>query len=478
MTRHMLRHEWRTLRGDATLVVLVAVLAAAVAYALINGAAWRAHQYAVLEAAVEEEAARYKTAEATMRTAREQRKRLPAFADPANPDTAGRTTASRYALMTPAPLSEFAVGQSDLLPSYYKVTTEAPETVLGTAETENPTRLLTGRFDLAFVVVYLYPLFIVALGYNVLSIEKEQGTLALVLSQPVTLARLLAAKVGVRLALLVGLVVGSCLVVLLALGVPLRDAGALGRLASWCAVVLGYGLFWFALSLLVTARGRGSAVNAMTLAGLWLVLTVLLPGAANLLATAVYPVPSRVEMVQAVREATDAANAEGAALLGRYYQDHPEFAAETSDQAVTDFNVVKLAVNERIEQQVRPVMQTYEMQLARQQRMIDVFRFLAPSVLAQEALNDLSGSGSARHRHFVRQVMAFHRQWRDYFYPLTVRKAALSHYAAVPHFTYVDEPLSHVIGRTALNVGGLLAAATLLALAGFAHLRRYPVTGD
>lgn len=478
MTRHLWRHEWRMLRSDATLAILVAVLALAVGYALVNGVRWRAHQRDVLEAALDEEGARYKNAAAAIRTAREQQKPLPAFSDPGNPDTAGRTTAPRYALLPPATLSELAVGQSDLLSSYYKVTTESPETILGTADTENPTRLLTGRFDLAFVIVYLYPLFIVALGYNLLSLEKEQGTLALVLSQPVTLARLLAAKVGARVVLLVGLVVGLSLAALIVLRVPVRDADTVLRLGLWCAVVLGYGLFWFALSLLVAAAGRSSAMNAMSLAGTWLVLTVLLPGAANLVATTVYPVPSRVEMIQAVREATDDANAEGAALLGRYYQDHPEFAAETSDRAVTDFNAVKLAVNDRIEAQVRPVMRTYEVQLERQQRFIDRLRFLAPSVLAQESLNDISGTGAARHRHFVRQVLAFHQQWRDYFFPLTIRKVALSDYATVPQFTFREEPLTEMLVRTAVNLAGLAGMAAILLGVGLARLRQYPVTGE
>ena len=37
---------------------------------------------------------------------------------------------------------------------------------------------MVGRFDLAFVTVYLLPLLVLALSYNVLSEEREQGTLA------------------------------------------------------------------------------------------------------------------------------------------------------------------------------------------------------------------------------------------------------------------------------------------------------------
>ena len=69
---------------------------------------------------------------------------------------------------------------------------------MATTEIENPNRLLAGRFDLAFVIVFLYPLLILTLSYNMLSAEQEQGTLALTLSQPVSLRTLVSGKVLLR----------------------------------------------------------------------------------------------------------------------------------------------------------------------------------------------------------------------------------------------------------------------------------------
>jgi hypothetical protein len=42
------------------------------------------------------------------------------------------------------------------------VTTDAKEDVTAGTELENPHRLLTGRFDVAFVLICLYPLLILA----------------------------------------------------------------------------------------------------------------------------------------------------------------------------------------------------------------------------------------------------------------------------------------------------------------------------
>ena len=132
-------------------------------------------------------------------------------------------------MLPPGPLAPLAIGQSDLLPYYFKVSTDARENIVAATELENPQRLLVGRFDLAFVLIYLYPLLILGITYNMLSAEKEQGTLALALSQPVSLSTLVTGKVTLRALLLVGIVVVFSAVALAAAGADLAAPGALPR---------------------------------------------------------------------------------------------------------------------------------------------------------------------------------------------------------------------------------------------------------
>src|SRR3546814_6574788 len=61
-------------------------------------------------------------------------------------------------------------------------------------EIENPLNLMTGTFDISFVVIFLLPVFIIALTYDMLSGEKESGTLALAMTQPVSLRTFMAGK--------------------------------------------------------------------------------------------------------------------------------------------------------------------------------------------------------------------------------------------------------------------------------------------
>ena len=378
--------------------------------------------------------------------------------------------------MPPAPLAALSIGQSDLLPYYFKVTSDAKENVTAGAELENPHRLLTGRFDLAFVLIYLYPLLILAMSYNVLSAEKEQGTLALALSQPVSLRTLMVGKLALRFGVFLVVISALAGLAVAIAGIDVGADGVVARLALWAAAVIAYGLVWFALAMLVVSFGRPSSTNATVLAALWLAFVILVPSMMNMIATSAYPVPSRVEMIQAMRTASDEANQQGSKLLSRYYEDHPELAAGGADQAMNDFNVILVAVSAEVEERVRPVLERYDQQLAGQRRMVARFRFLSPAIPMQDALNDISGTGTARHHQFLRQVSQYHDRWRAHFVPLIFRNAQVEGYDSLPAYSFQEESLRLAGPRIAASVGLMLVPAILLGWIGLRTLRRFPVT--
>ena len=477
MIARILRHDWKTLRADATVWLVAGIAAAAVGLGAWNGTRWVQAQQATLTAVASEERERYAALARDIEDLTRTGRRLSPFADPRLPATFGARRGTRSAVLPPGPLAAFSIGQSDLLPSAVPVSTEARELGGAPAALENPYRLLVGRFDLAFVVIYLFPLLIIGLTYNLLSGEREDGTLALVLSQPVTVGTLVAGKVAVRLALLLALVLGTALVALAAI-VSWQGAGpGLGvRVALWGLVVCAYGVLWFALGVLVVSRGAGSASTATVLAGTWLLLVVLIPALAGVAVNALYPVPSRVQMVQAIREASDSASANGSALLARYFEEHPELAGGDPAAAAGDAAAIRLAVNDAVERDVRPVVDAYERQRRRQQALIERLRYLSPAMLMQDALNDLAGTGTTRYRHFSGEVDRFHAAWRAHFTPLILGRTRLQSLEAVPMFQYREEHTLAVATRVMSSVAGLSVPAGILAWLGMRRLRRYPVT--
>jgi ABC-2 type transport system permease protein len=463
--------EWRLLRADRGVQVVAVLFIAVIAYGLFNGVSWVRFQEETISGVQTEERARLTAHKATIgRLAGGDTSGVFPWTDPRVPSNAGGTLAARYTILPPASLASLAVGQSDLYPYYAKISTRTKQTFIVNDEIENPTNLLSGRFDLSFVIVYLFPLVILALTYNLVSAEREQGTLALLLSQPVPARRVLARKLGIRAAVVFALAVGVTVVGALLSGVDVSRPDALPRLATWVAVVALYGAIWFAAAVAVNTLGRGSATNAVILLSAWLAVVVLLPSLYNVAITTAIPSPSRVEMTTALREATNEANEQGTVLMQRYYLDHPELMGGDSAN-MNNYAARSIVVLESVERSMGPTLAQFDARLVEQQRLADRYRFVSPALVTQSALLDVAGTSAHRYAHFQRLVDEYHAQWRAFFFPKVFSRAQLaaSDYDRLPAFQYREESVAAVMNRVA---PGLVALALVLALvASFAWRR-------
>lgn len=480
MLTTLMRYEWRNLSADRAPLAVALILGAAIVYGAFNGSAWVRFQQGAISEAMAEERELLEKIRADIPRVDSGELKVSAFADPRLPQSFGRNMGTRYAVMPPAALGALAIGQSDLYPYYFRVSTNSKETFLNNDEIENPVHLLAGRFDLAFVFVYLYPLVILAFSYNIVSAEKESGTLSLSLSQPLSLGRIVMAKVLLRALFVLALAVGLSVAGVIIGGADLAAEGTVARLTLWATAAVAYGAFWFALAIGVNAMGRSSATNGMMLAGAWLLFVIVIPSVLNVAVKAVYPVPSRVELIQAIRVAGDESTREGSKLLARYLEDHPELAPPSKEKdGPPDFGTLLVAINDATEQRVQPVLAAFDAQLASQQRMVDRFRYLSPAIVAQAAFNDLAGSSSHRYQHFLAQVDEYHRQWRGFLVPRILKKERLSagDLDRLPAFSFREEDTAAVTGRAAVALAGLLIPVLLAAIPALSALRRYPVAG-
>lgn len=476
MLTRIMKHEWRMLVSDRTLAGLVSVFALIVIYGLHNGTSWTRFLQEIQQAVQEEEIQRLgKLKEAVVSF--EQGKADKGVPDPRSAASVGASTGTRSAFLPTTALAVLTVGQSDLYPSYFKVTTRSKDTIINHDEIENPTNLLTGRFDLAFVMIALYPLLILAISYNLLSGERENGTLALLLSQPVALRTYLLGKISLRLIVVLLLAVAFTSVGALMVGISPTNTESLWRFTLWTGMVMAYGLFWFSVAMVVNAFGMRSGANALVSIGVWLAFVVVIPSFVTIAVTTLYPVPSRVELVQAIRAASTEANAKGSRLLAKYYEDHPELVPEGAIN-LNDFATRSYAAQEEVERQIQPVLARYDEQLIRQQAWVDQWRFVSPAIVAQEALNVLSGTSVARYRHFLNQVDAFHREWQSFFIPKIFQRVRLTSadIEAMPRFTFVEESSGAVIGKAITSLFGLILPACLIGWIAIVRLRRYPLS--
>ncbi len=320
------KHELRQLAADRLLYALMVLFAVLIGYGLWNGERWVRFQEQAIAAAHQEEAT------AVMR-AKQQAERIRLGQE--KPRWWSSSTDLRgflwyhlvsYAAKPPAPLAALAIGQSDLYPYLLKVDTGAKAGFTTAYETANPTKLLLGPFDLAFVIIYLLPLFIVALSCDLLAGERESGVLSLLAAQPVSLLRIVLSKIGFRFGFILLLMGGLLSAVFALTGLDSSAPDLLWRLLGWFGVVAAYAMFWFFLAMLVIACGARSATNALALAALWLVAVVLVPAGVNLWITTAYPLPSRTEYVKTLRDTGDEIFEQEAQTTERFFADHPRIA--------------------------------------------------------------------------------------------------------------------------------------------------------
>ena len=370
------------------------------------------------------------------------------------------------ALLPPAPLGALAVGQSDVYSSYFTVTARNLDSLVSGDQIEHPLAVASGPLDLAFVVLFLYPLLILATSFDLTATERENGTLRMVLSHPVRLREVVAGKILARAIMLAAPVVAVSVIVSLAAGESMST-----RLTIWMLAVLAYASIWHGLALLVNASGWNAAANALVLAGVWLLFVVVGPSAINLLIEARYPMPSRVEAAVQARAATQEAQVSGSRQLGQFLQDHPT-SGNVGREGMRQFALLQTARDKQVAERMQAVDAAFNAQLQRQRRLASWLGIVSPTMVVQGVVLDAAGTGVARFEGFRDQVAAFQRRWQAYFEPRVLDAATLTapDLAAAPVFEYRDEADADVLRRTVVPIVGLAAVGMALIAIG---LRRY-----
>ncbi len=374
----------------------------------------------------------------------------------------------RVAVKTPNELAFIATGQSDMFSDFKKPTLTYGNAVEDFTEMTSPVQLLFGSFDLAFVIVYLIPLLVIAFTYNVLSAERESGTLRLIAAQSIDISKWLLQKMFIRF-LWMSIVVLISLVLLLAIFEPSITSTTLSTgfakaeyLSSIIALILVYMLFWFALAYLVNLWIGTSAKNAVSLLGFWIVFVLLIPSVINQISSIIYPMPSRTQLVNDLRTMQADVTSRQDEILDNYLRDHPELAL--NDTTKTRSFVHKYVAAQRMmREEVKPLIEDFDNQLKRQQDWIDRFKWLSPAVLTQESLNEMAGTSTKDYDAYREQINSFSYEWWDYFLKLYYNDLAFAKadLKNIPQFTYKKPE------RKSSAVWILLGTAMLVFAVGF-----------
>jgi ABC-2 type transport system permease protein len=476
MIARIMAHEWRLLSRERVLHLALPVYALLLAYGVMSGTHWKHF----LEANTAEAK---RMADAGVQSKIDKLDRILAGKEVASFGEDPRVAApySRWkgyemATKPPSSTAAIAVGQSDIVPSYLKVQWKAMFKQTSVDEIENPENLGIGAFDLSFVLLYLYPLLIIALSYNILSSERENGTQVLLLSQPVSVRQFVTGKILLRGLLIIGVAAGISLIGLLVGSPDIVTAGGSWRIGLLGMILVLYGAFWFGLAVVVNAFGKKSSTNALLMLAGWIAFVLVIPAALNLLARSLYPLPSRIELVQTLRKASDEAIAESG--FKRPYR--PDLLRKGEEAAFEgtnfDFYSKLLPLEQEGERRALPIFDRFNSQRLAQQQLTEELKYLSPAAVAQLALIELANHSAQNFNDFNAQVERYHQAWRDFFLPKVMANQLLTReeMLSVPRFSYVPEPDRIVAARLLKDLLGICVVTVLTLIAGFSLLKRYP----
>jgi ABC-2 type transport system permease protein len=204
----------------------------------------------------------------------------------------------------------------------------------------------------------------------------------------------------------------------------------------WTFTVAAYGLFWLGLATLLNSRGWSSATNAITLAGVWLVLVAIVPSVINVAISAIHPLPSRIALVEAARDA------QNRALIRISNSIDP---IDMDQRARGSLMQIMEA-----EREVQPVLRRFDEQLAKQQEQVRRWRLLSPAIMTQLALTGIADTDGDRYTRFVDATEEFRRKWRAFLSPVYARRFTSADVDRIPKFSFDETVPAKVSVETPL----------------------------
>ena len=171
----------------------------------------------------------------------------------------------------------FSLGQSEQY-GYYKRVTNWSSTFDNdlAEEIANPERLAMGTLDFNFVLIYLTPILLITLLFNIGGLERDLNFEQLIYVNNVSKKNWLLARFAFYFVLLSMLLFFLLIPYGLLSGVFQNEAISFIKLSF---LILIYLFAWFFVFYLINYNGQNSPDQALKMISIWLVLCILFPGA-------------------------------------------------------------------------------------------------------------------------------------------------------------------------------------------------------
>ena len=450
----ILHLEWTRTWRDPVMRGMLVLFAIAAGYAVMAGARWAEQRQLAVSQAVA-------SSDDVVSLRRERFKTTVAKGAKPNFDLIYVTASQFGAGLPTAPLAALSAGQAEAYPAAANVTPFGDPWAMFDAYAtglESPAVLAAGRFDLAFVIIVLLPLLLIAATYDFWSRDVENGSARFQLAQPIRPARLILTRAAVR----GGSILSAAMLIAVAWLVA-ASARDISGLAVFALVVLAYGVFWIALTTLINLFVRTSTTAALASGTAWLAVVMLLPAASAAIVDLAAPPPSAMAHTNSLRvagleiRAGNQAAARAAAAI----------APDEWSRAYPANLWQRRAEIQQREAQLGRLYQTHADHWERRRAVAGGLRFLSPAVIAQDALDRIAGTDASRALAFQDQARAFAGDARRLAFDWMDRDRLMTladHDRALLRFTFAEPSRARVLTLDLVALGLLTILVFAIAM--------------
>lgn len=310
-------------------------------------------------------------------------------------------------------LAALNIGSRDLNPSIQGVTIRNLEEQKNNSDFFNPANAAAGNFDLSFVLIFLFPLVIIAFCYNVISEDQEKGTWKLLSVQSSNLRRLIDVKLMIRFAAISLSYIVLTVIAKFYIGIPLDTP-----LLVFVMTGLLYLVFWFALCRWIIGFQKSSSWNALALVIFWMSMNFIVPMTGNMVIQKIYPakegLKAQIEQREGYHNKWDEAKIP---TMQKFFKVYPQFSRykidENSGYSYTWYYAMQhLGDVESAESSMQ-----YHLKMQKRNNAAEYLGYLLPNIHTQLAQSSLAKTGMDNQLNYAEALKKFHEKQRLYFYP-------------------------------------------------------------
>ncbi|WP_225035508.1 hypothetical protein [Winogradskyella sp. SM1960] len=296
-----------------------------------------------------------------------------------------------YHFKKPSPALVYNIGQTEQYGFYKAIrTSSSPYDADMTNEISNPERIQSGTLDFSFVILFLLPLLLLVLLYNIKGQEAEHGFLPLVFVQTGSKNWWLLSRTAFYTVLLLLVLFGVMLY-----GATLTNVfnseNIFGNIFLWVTLYL---FFWVIIYFLILKYGKNTVSNTLQMIGVWLLFAFIIPATVQQWITIEKPTNLMVDLIDVSRDTKSEINAQSIDKIDeQLFQLYPNLKdTKVAQENITVSRLRRLSTSALINVEMKKATKSIEEENKSKNKLISKTYWFNPISYFQNKLNQLSNT--------------------------------------------------------------------------------------